>query len=75
VSLRVLHVAPHPDDEALGAPCTLLRLKDAGARVVVVACGRGGCSGRPWRDRHGGQALPVAGTAGGKADRGRAARG
>jgi LmbE family N-acetylglucosaminyl deacetylase len=37
----VLHVAPHPDDESLGAPCTLLRLADAGARVVVVACGLG----------------------------------
>ena len=37
----VLHVAPHPDDESVGAPCTLLRLRDAGARVVVVACGLG----------------------------------
>lgn len=37
----VLHVAPHPDDESIGAPCTLLRLADAGARVVVVACGLG----------------------------------
>lgn len=37
----VLHVAPHPDDEALGAPCTLLRLRDGGARVIVVACGLG----------------------------------
>jgi LmbE family N-acetylglucosaminyl deacetylase len=37
----VLHVAPHPDDECLGAPGTLLRLSDRGARVVVVACGLG----------------------------------
>lgn len=37
----VLHVAPHPDDESIGAPCTLLRLADSGARVVVVACGLG----------------------------------
>lgn len=37
----VLHVAPHPDDECLGAPGTLLRLADRGARVVVVACGLG----------------------------------
>ena len=37
----VLHVAPHPDDEALGAPCTLLKLRDLGARVIVVACGLG----------------------------------
>lgn len=37
----VLHVAPHPDDESIGAPCTLLRLAETGARVVVVACGLG----------------------------------
>lgn len=37
----VLHIAPHPDDESIGAPCTLLRLAASGARVVVVACGLG----------------------------------
>lgn len=37
----VLHVAPHPDDECLGAPGCLLQLADSGARVVVVACGLG----------------------------------
>jgi LmbE family N-acetylglucosaminyl deacetylase len=37
----VLHIAPHPDDECLGAPCTLLRLAAEGAKVVVVACGLG----------------------------------
>ncbi|MCA1572194.1 MAG: PIG-L family deacetylase [Chloroflexi bacterium] len=37
----VLHVAPHPDDESLGAPCTLLGLAERGAQVVVVACGLG----------------------------------
>jgi len=37
----VLHVAPHPDDESLGAPCTLLGLAERGARVVVAACGLG----------------------------------
>ncbi|HEY2764468.1 MAG TPA: PIG-L family deacetylase [Pseudonocardiaceae bacterium] len=37
----VLHVAPHPDDECVGAPGTLLSLVDAGARVIVVACGLG----------------------------------
>lgn len=37
----VLHIAPHPDDESIGAPCALLRLSDAGARVIVVACGLG----------------------------------
>lgn len=37
----VLHIAPHPDDESMGAPGTLLRLADGGARVLVVACGLG----------------------------------
>lgn len=37
----MLHVAPHPDDEALGAPCTLLSLRARGARVIVLACGLG----------------------------------
>ncbi len=37
----VLHVAPHPDDESVGAPCTLLALRDAGARVVVATGGLG----------------------------------
>lgn len=37
----VLHVAPHPDDESIGSPCTLLRLAERGARVVVVVCGLG----------------------------------
>jgi LmbE family N-acetylglucosaminyl deacetylase len=33
----VLHVAPHPDDEAIGAVATVLGLRDAGWRVVVLA--------------------------------------
>jgi LmbE family N-acetylglucosaminyl deacetylase len=40
-SLTVVHLAPHPDDEVLGAPATLLRLKDAGHRVVNAACSLG----------------------------------
>ena len=38
----VLHVSPHPDDEALGAPATLLLLRRAGWRVVnaVVSLGQ-----------------------------------
>lgn len=47
----VLHVAPHPDDESVGAPCTLLRLADTGARVVVVACGLGRPADHPRRRR------------------------
>lgn len=37
----VLHLAPHPDDELLGAPATLMALRDAGYRVVNLACGLG----------------------------------
>lgn len=33
-----LHLAPHPDDELLGAGATLLALRDAGWRVVNLAC-------------------------------------
>lgn len=37
-----MHVAPHPDDEALGAPATLLQLRDGGADVIdlVASLGR-----------------------------------
>jgi|SRR5581483_3374122 len=37
----VLHVAPHPDDELLGAPASLFALRDAGWRVVNLACSLG----------------------------------
>lgn len=36
-----LHFAPHPDDELIGAPATLMALRDAGWRVVNLACGLG----------------------------------
>lgn len=36
-----VHFAPHPDDEHLGAPAALLALRDAGWRVVNVACSLG----------------------------------
>lgn len=36
-----LHLAPHPDDEMLGAPGTLLTLHDAGWTVVNLACSLG----------------------------------
>lgn len=39
--LTVLHVAPHPDDEALGAGATLLGLREAGHRVLNLACSLG----------------------------------
>jgi LmbE family N-acetylglucosaminyl deacetylase len=37
----VICVSPHPDDELLGAPATLMALRDAGWRVVNLACGLG----------------------------------
>ena len=39
--LTVLHVAPHPDDEVLGAGATLLALRDAGHRILSFFCGFG----------------------------------
>lgn len=37
----VLSVAPHPDDELLGAPAILMALRDADWRVVNLACSLG----------------------------------
>lgn len=45
----VLHLSPHPDDELIGAPATLMALRDAGWRVVNLACGLG--TDRDQRDR------------------------
>lgn len=39
--LTVLHVSPHPDDEAIGAGATLMALRDAGHRVVNLAASLG----------------------------------
>ncbi len=36
-----LHLAPHPDDELIGAPATLMALRDAGWTVVNVPCSLG----------------------------------
>lgn len=38
----LLHVSPHADDEALGAPATLLELQRAGWRVVNAVVSLGG---------------------------------
>jgi LmbE family N-acetylglucosaminyl deacetylase len=46
----VLHFAPHPDDELLGAPAALMALRDAGFRVVNVACGLGSDEERERRE-------------------------
>jgi len=37
----VLHVSPHPDDELIGAPGALFALRDAGWRIVNLACSLG----------------------------------
>jgi LmbE family N-acetylglucosaminyl deacetylase len=39
--MHVLHVAPHPDDELIGAPATLLALRESGHRIVNFACSLG----------------------------------
>ncbi|HEX8753455.1 MAG TPA: PIG-L family deacetylase [Solirubrobacterales bacterium] len=46
----VLHLSPHPDDELIGAPATLMALRDAGWRVVNLACGLGGRGQRERRE-------------------------
>ncbi|MDE3086837.1 MAG: PIG-L family deacetylase [Acidobacteriota bacterium] len=37
----VVHLAPHADDECIGAPATLMALRDHGWRVVNVTCSLG----------------------------------
>jgi LmbE family N-acetylglucosaminyl deacetylase len=39
--MLVLHASPHPDDELVGAPATLMALRDAGHQIVNVACSLG----------------------------------
>lgn len=41
LTLRVLHVSPHPDDELVGAPATLMALRDAGHQVTNLALSLG----------------------------------
>jgi LmbE family N-acetylglucosaminyl deacetylase len=36
--MLVLHASPHPDDELIAAPATLMALRDAGHEIVNVAC-------------------------------------
>jgi LmbE family N-acetylglucosaminyl deacetylase len=51
-AVTVLHLSPHPDDEAIAAPATLLALREAGHSVVNVVCslGRSGQAKRRRRE-------------------------
>jgi LmbE family N-acetylglucosaminyl deacetylase len=46
-----VHFSPHPDDEVLGAPGGLFALRDAGWRIVNVACSLGRTEQRERRVR------------------------
>jgi len=48
VAQIAVNFSPHPDDEVIGAPGAFFALRDAGWRVVVVACSLGR---PPQRDR------------------------
>lgn len=37
----ILEVSPHPDDESIGSPATLMMLREAGHRVINMACSLG----------------------------------
>ena len=39
--MRILHLAPHPDDELLGCPAILLALRQAGHTIDNLACSLG----------------------------------
>lgn len=45
----VLQLSPHPDDELIGAPATLMALRDSGCRVVNLACSLGRPEQQPRR--------------------------
>ena len=47
--MRVLQISPHPDDELLGAPATLIALAQAGHEVVNLAVSLGRDQDRPRR--------------------------
>jgi LmbE family N-acetylglucosaminyl deacetylase len=61
LSRVVLHCAPHPDDELIGAPATLMALRDAGWRVVNLACGLGRVGQRARREEELREACRLAG--------------
>jgi LmbE family N-acetylglucosaminyl deacetylase len=61
--MRVLHVAPHPDDELLGSPAVLMALASAGHEVVNLAVSLGRPTDRARRAAELGEACARAGFA------------
>lgn len=57
----MLHLAPHPDDELIGAPATLMALRDAGWAIVNVACSLGRPERRAGRETELREACRLAG--------------
>lgn len=57
----VIHVSPHPDDESIAVPCTLLALKRAGWTVINFAVGLGRPADHGRRRAELGRALDIAG--------------
>jgi LmbE family N-acetylglucosaminyl deacetylase len=60
-AISVLHLAPHPDDELIGAPATLIALRRAGHRVFNLACSLGRPAHRARRQAELGAAMELAG--------------
>ncbi|PBI91968.1 GlcNAc-PI de-N-acetylase [Rhodococcus erythropolis] len=46
---EILHISPHPDDEAVGAPATLLALRDKGFEVTNIVTSLGAPADRDRR--------------------------
>jgi LmbE family N-acetylglucosaminyl deacetylase len=61
VAPAVVHVAPHPDDEAVGCPGALLHLQDRGWTVVSVTASLGFSGQRDRRRAESGEAARRAG--------------
>jgi LmbE family N-acetylglucosaminyl deacetylase len=59
-AISVLHLAPHPDDELIGAPATLIGLRHAGHRVFNLACSLGRPAHRARREAELGAAMELA---------------
>jgi LmbE family N-acetylglucosaminyl deacetylase len=60
----VIHVSPHPDDESIAAPCTLLALQRHGWTVINLAVSYGRSEVRERRSAELARALKIAGFVG-----------